>query len=128
MAQSIPTIVKTSVVDPDPHGSVTYVWIQIRQKVKEHINKTVNSGLFVLLDSSIVLNREWQIVVKMILLNLIYRAFLYYFEIYLINIGWIRIRMDPELLPESGSGTWKIESWIQIRNKSLRIHNTGKNS
>ena len=53
MAQSIPTIVKTSVVDPDPHGSVTYVWIQIRQKVKEHINKTVNSGLFVLLDSSI---------------------------------------------------------------------------
>ena len=26
-------------------------WIQ--QKVKEHVNKTVNSGLFVLLDSSI---------------------------------------------------------------------------
>ena len=29
------------------------LWIRIRQKVKEHINKTVNSGLFVLLDSSI---------------------------------------------------------------------------
>ena len=28
--------------------------------------------------------------------------FLYYFELYLINIGWIRIRMDPELLPGSG--------------------------
>ena len=27
--------------------------IRIQQKVKEHINKTVNSGLFVLLDSSI---------------------------------------------------------------------------
>ena len=37
---------------------------------------------------------------------------------YLINISWIR--MDPELLP--GSGTWKIQSWI--RNKSFRIHNT----
>ena len=33
--------------------------------------------------------------------------------------------MDPELLPGSGSGTWKIQSWIQIRNKSFRIHNTG---
>ena len=65
------------VVDPDPHGSGPFAWIriqirlrnyssgsgiivpdpgiriQIRQKVKEHINKTVNSGLFVLLDSSI---------------------------------------------------------------------------
>ena len=39
-----------SVVDPDPHGSGTFAWIQ--QKVKEHINKTVNSGLFVLLDST----------------------------------------------------------------------------
>ena len=38
-------------------------------------------------------------------------------------MGWIRIRMDPELLPGSGSGTQKIESWI--RNKSFRIHNTG---
>ena len=41
---------------------------------------------------------------------------------YLINIGWIRIRMDPELLPGSGSGTRKIQSWIRIRNKSFRIH------
>ena len=40
-------------------------------------------------------------------------------------MGWIliRIRMDPELLP--GSGTQKIQSWIRIRNKSFRIHNTG---
>ena len=38
-------------------------------------------------------------------------------------MGWIRIRMDPELLP--GSGTQKIQSWI--RNKSFRIHNTGLN-
>ena len=43
---------------------------------------------------------------------------------YLINIGWIqiRIRMDLTLLP--GSGTRKIKSWIRIRNKSFRIHNT----
>ena len=37
-------------------------------------------------------------VVKILLycmLNL--RGVLYYFEIYLINNGWIRIRMDPEL-------------------------------
>ena len=36
---------------------------------------------------------------------------------------WIRIRMDPELLPESGPGTRKIQS--RIRNKSFRIHDTG---
>ena len=44
---------------------------------------------------------------------------------YLINIGWIRtrIRMDQELLPGSGSGTWKIQSWIRIQ-----IHNTGFNA
>ena len=34
-------------------GSRTFAWIRIQQKVKEHINKTLNSGLFVLLDSSI---------------------------------------------------------------------------
>ena len=41
--------------NPDPHGSGTFAWIRIRirQKVKEHRNKTVNSGLYVLLDSSI---------------------------------------------------------------------------
>ena len=38
-------------------------------------------------------------------------------------MGWIRIRMDPKLLPGSGSGTLKIQSWIW--NKSFRIHNTG---
>ena len=32
--------------------------------VKKHIKKTVNSGLFVLLDSS-----EWQIVVKILLFD-----------------------------------------------------------
>ena len=37
-------------------------------------------------------------------------------------MAWIRISMDPELLPGSGSGTRK----IRIRNKSFRIHNTGK--
>ena len=36
-------------------------------------------------------------------------------------MGWIRIRMDPELLPWSGSGIWKIQS--RIRNKSFRIRN-----
>ena len=39
----------------------------------------------------------------------------------------IRIRMDQELLPVSGSvsvsGTRKIQSWIQILNKSFRIRN-----
>ena len=63
---------------------------------------------------TVVLNREWQIVVK-ILLFIEFKVFFYYFEIYLINIGWIRIRMDPELLP--GSGSRKIQSWIRIRNK-----------
>ena len=52
----------TSVVDPDPHGSGTFCLdpdlelkyrIRIQQKVKKHIIKTVNSGLFVLLDSSV---------------------------------------------------------------------------
>ena len=46
------------VADPDPHGSGTFAWIhpdqelqfriRIQQKVKEQINKTVNSGLVVL--------------------------------------------------------------------------------
>ena len=43
---------------------------------------------------------------------------------YLNNMGWIRIRMDPEILPGSGSGTWKIQSWIRIWNNQFRIHNT----
>ena len=41
----------SSVVDPDPHGSRTFAWIRIQLKVKEYINKTINSGLFVLLDN-----------------------------------------------------------------------------
>ena len=41
---------------------------------------------------------------------------------YLNNMGWIRIRKDLKFLP--GSGTRKIQSWIRIRNKSFRIHNT----
>ena len=39
-------------------------------------------------------------------------------------MAWIRIRMDRELLPGSGSRTQKIWSWIRIWNKSFRIHNT----
>ena len=39
-------------------------------------------------------------------------------------MGWIRIRMDPELLP--GSGFWKIQSWIRIQNKSFRIRDIAK--
>ena len=31
--------------------------------------------------------------------------------------------MDPKLL--FGSGTRKLQSWIRMRNKSLRIRNTG---
>ena len=33
------------------------------------VNKTVNFGLFVLLDSTVVLNREWQIFVKILLFD-----------------------------------------------------------
>ena len=40
-------------------------------------------------------------------------------------MGWIRIRLDPELLPGSGSRTQIIQSWIRIRNKSFRIRNSG---
>ena len=42
-------------------------------------------------------------------------------------MGWIRMCMDPELLPgsRSGSRTWKVQSWIWIWNKSFRIHKTG---
>ena len=39
-------------------------------------------------------------------------------------MGWIRIRMDSKLLPGSGSGTRKIQSWIRILNKSFRIRKT----
>ena len=38
-------------LDPDPDPKFKFR-IRIQQKVKEHINKTVNSGLFVQLDSS----------------------------------------------------------------------------
>ena len=38
----------SSVAYPDPHGFGTFVWIRIQLKVKKQINKTVNSGLFVL--------------------------------------------------------------------------------
>ena len=44
----------------------------------------------------------------------------------LISLLRIRIRMDPEIFP--GSGTRKIQSWIRIRNKSFRIHNTDLNN
>ena len=45
---------------------------------------------------------------------------MYYFGLYLPYY----YRLDPELLPGSGSGTRKIQSWIRIQNKSFRIHNT----
>ena len=63
-----------------------------------------------MLDSSLRLNLRW---------------YFYYFQIYLNNMGWIRIRIDPELLSGSESGTRKIQSWIRLRNKSFRIRNTG---
>ena len=37
-------------------------------------------------------------------------------------MDWIRISMDLELLPDSGSGTQKIQSLIRIWNKSFWIH------
>ena len=49
-------------MDLDPHGSGTFAWIRNyssgsgiakRERLKEHVNKTMNSGLFVLLDRSI---------------------------------------------------------------------------
>ena len=71
---------------------------------------------------TVVRNRELQIDVGFFFL-IEFKVFFYYFSIYLINIGWIQVRicMDPELLP--GSVTQKIQSWI--RNKSFRIINTG---
>ena len=48
--QPVPTSVADPALDPDPELKFR---IRIQQKVKEHINKSVNSGLFVLLDSSI---------------------------------------------------------------------------
>ena len=41
-------VVSSSVADPDPHGSGSFVWIRIRiqQNVKEQINKTGHSELF----------------------------------------------------------------------------------
>ena len=72
------------------------IWIQ--QKVKEHINKTVNSGLFVLLDSSIEQRMANTVIVRILLFDLI-------------NIGliWIRnfcLDLDPELGKfKAGSGS-----------------------
>ena len=36
--------------------------------------------------------------------------FFYNFQLYLNNMGWIRIHMDPELLPLSGFGTRKFKA------------------
>ena len=45
-------------------------------------------------------------------------------------MAWIRIRslirMAQKFLLGSGLGTWKIQSWILIWNKSFRIHITEK--
>ena len=53
-------------LDPDPELKFL---IRIQQKKKEHINITVNSGLFVLLYSTVVLNIKWQIIGKILLFD-----------------------------------------------------------
>ena len=89
----------------------------------------MNSWLFVLptlLDSSTYGIENGKLLLRFLFLIEFRGCFVLFRNIrYLINIGWIRIRMDLELLPGSGSGTRKIQSWIRIRNKSFRIHNTG---
>ena len=73
---SCPYCLFYSVADPDPVGSGTFSQIRIRnyqfririqQKVKEHTYKTVNSELFYYW--TVVLNREGQIFVKILLLE-----------------------------------------------------------
>ena len=72
------------------------------------------------------MKRKWQIVDRFFFMIEFKGDFFLQFPIILYNMGWIRIHMDPELLPLSGFGTrkFKAQSWIRIRNKSLRIHNT----
>ena len=67
-----------------------------------------------------------------------FQVFFYYFHIYLNNTGWIRIRMDPTLLPGSGinhSGSTTLlkgisSSWctefksVRIFAKSLSVPNS----
>ena len=111
-------------LDPDPE---LLFQIRIQKNMKEQINKNV---IFLwILDfvycRTEVWNRIWQIDDR-IFFTIEFKV-VYNFQIYLKNMGWIRIRMDQELLPGSGyeSGTRKTQSWIRIRNKSFRIHNTG---
>ena len=66
---------------------------------------------------TVVWNRKWQIVVKTLLFDWNLMCIIIISK-YFINKGWLRIRMDLELLP--GSGTRKIQSWN--RNISFRFH------
>ena len=104
--------------------------IRIQQNMKEEINKNVishlrpvNSGRFVLEGCTLYSSMEQKMADRqqILLLLIQFKVFFFYnFQIYLNNVGWSRIRMDPELLP--GSGTQKVQSWI--RNKSFRIRKT----
>ena len=96
-----------SVVNPDPE-LLFRIWIQLN--MKEQISKNVIS--LRILDfvycRTVVSNKKWQIVDRffyMIEFKLVlFRISIY---TYLTNKGWIRIRMEPELLHGSGSGTRK---------------------
>ena len=84
---------KISVLDPDPHGSETFAWIRIRNYSSASWScfkwKSIHIKLWILdyfYYWTEVINREGQIVVKILLLDWMY------FALYLINIGWIRIR------------------------------------
>ena len=52
----------------DPNMELKFP-IRIQQKIKEHINKTVKSELYSMFYWTVVLNREWQIVVKTLLFD-----------------------------------------------------------
>ena len=101
-------------------------WIKLN--MKEQINKNVIS-LWILdfvYCRTVVWNRKWQIVDRFFFM-IEFKVVIYIFQIYLNNIGWIRIRMDPELWldpdPElgkfrarSGSGInhWDPQHWFKF--------------
>ena len=88
--------------------------------------RKLNSGLFVSVLWTVVLNREWQIVVRFFFLI----EFKGFFRIisdytYLINIGWIRFRIvpDPELgkfKAGSGSGINHSGSTTLVKSKNIQ--------
>ena len=73
-------------------------WIRIQQKVKEQVNKTVNSGLFVLQDRTVVRNREWQIVDRIFFLT--------------------EFKVCFQVFPNIGTGTQLI--WVGSRSAWIR--------